>query len=123
MNEIVKCAVEDIRLEYQRKGVRLETEIQAKQIRCTRIRPVSRRLLKPLQNALKFTKGQQRFGHVTAESDDAVIVIRDEGIGIAPEISTPVFAIHPGLRLRGSEPRRAWAGVYRQGIVDLQKAL
>lgn len=125
LNEIVKCAVEDIRLEYQRKGVRLETEIQAKQIRLyADPARVTQAVGNLLQNALKFTpKDSSVLVTLRRESDDAVIVIRDEGIGIAPEILPQLFS--PFTQAYGWEDRsHGGLGLglsIVKGIVDLHE--
>lgn len=93
LNEIVKSAVEDIRLEYENKGVKLGTEIQASPIilNADSVR-ITQIIGNILFNALKFTQANGAVWLTLKQEEDyAVICVKDNGIGISPEILPYLF--------------------------------
>ncbi|HZK57693.1 MAG TPA: PAS domain-containing sensor histidine kinase [Clostridia bacterium] len=93
LNEIIENTVEDITLNYQEKGVKIETEFQAEPIWLNadplRIAQIIENIL---YNALTFTQ-ENGTVHLTlkTEGDCAIINIKDNGIGICPEILPHLF--------------------------------
>ena len=93
LGETVKNAVDDMRLAYEKKGINLKTRIQVKPILLSadpvRVTQVIGNIL---MNALKFT---QENGEVwvalRTEENNAVIRIKDNGIGISPELLPRLF--------------------------------
>lgn len=93
LNKIIKNTVGDIIPKYEKKGIKLETKIQRGPVLLNadpvRIAQVIENIL---SNALKFT---QENGTVwltlKEEKDYAVINIKDNGIGISPEILPHLF--------------------------------
>jgi signal transduction histidine kinase/CheY-like chemotaxis protein len=93
LNEIVKSAAGDIRFEYEKKGVKLEIKIREKPVKLNAdpVR-VTQAIGNILFNALKFTNasGTVRIT-LTEEKNDAVISVKDDGIGISQEILAHLF--------------------------------
>jgi signal transduction histidine kinase len=93
LNEIINGAAGDIRFEYEKKGVKLETKIQSRPVRLNAdpVR-VTQAVGNILYNALKFTQagGTVRIT-LTEEKNDAVISVKDNGIGISQEILPQLF--------------------------------
>jgi PAS domain S-box-containing protein len=93
LNDIVKSAVEDTRLEYDKKGVRIETQIQANPVllNADPVR-ITQAVGNILTNALKFTQanGTVRI-MLQMDKDCAIISVNDNGIGISPEILPHLF--------------------------------
>ncbi|MPM40076.1 Sensor histidine kinase RcsC [bioreactor metagenome] len=124
LNEVVEHAIEDIRFEFEKKGVELETEIQTKQI-LLYADPV--RLVQCignlLNNALKFTeKNGKVWVRLKQENDDARIIVEDSGIGIAPEILPLLF--WPFIQADSSLDSNGGLGLglpIAKGIVDLHE--
>ena len=93
LNKTAEDAAEDIRPEFENKNVRFEVDISkepiilyADPVRMTQI------LGNLLFNALKFTQenGAVKLSLQT-EGNDAVIIVKDNGKGIRPEILTQLF--------------------------------
>lgn len=93
LNEIVKSAVEDIRLEYEKKGIKLGTKIQTKPIilNADPVR-ITQALGNILFNALKFTQANGVVWlTLKTDKDYATISVRDNGIGISSEVLQSLF--------------------------------
>lgn len=93
LNAIVKGAVEDIRPEYKKKGLKLGTVIQTKPVLMNadpvRIMQIVGNLL---MNALKFTQtGGAVYMTLKTEKNYAVLSVKDNGIGISPEVLPHLF--------------------------------
>ncbi|NLK91167.1 MAG: HAMP domain-containing histidine kinase, partial [Clostridiales bacterium] len=93
LNETVKNAAGDIIHEYERKGVKLEIKVQTEPIflDADPLR-IAQTVENILSNALKFTQenGTVRLT-LKKEKNYAVINIKDNGIGISPEILPHLF--------------------------------
>ncbi len=93
LNETVKNAAGDIIHEYERKGVKLEIKVQTEPIflDADPLR-IAQTVENILSNALKFTQenGTVRLT-LKKEKNYAVINIKDNGIGIGPEILPHLF--------------------------------
>jgi CheY-like chemotaxis protein/two-component sensor histidine kinase len=94
LNEIVYGSIEDIRPEFEKKGVTFRTRIQSSPVLLNadpvRINQIIGNIL---FNALKFTQ-EKGTVWVTLKTtkDDAVIRVKDNGIGISPEILPHLFS-------------------------------
>lgn len=93
LNTIVNDAIEDMRPDFEAKGIRLLTRIGAEPIALhgdpIRIAECLRNLLR---NAWAYTK-EDGTVHVSVQTkrDSAVIRVRDNGIGIRPEVLDNIF--------------------------------
>ncbi|MCK9526158.1 MAG: ATP-binding protein [Limnochordia bacterium] len=93
LNEVAKNALEDIKPRFEKKGVLLCEKIHARPIRLNAdpIR-ITQCIANLLHNALKFTApGGTVWISLKEEKEHAVISIRDNGIGISPEIISQLF--------------------------------
>ncbi len=93
LTDIVKNAGEDIRPEYNKKGVKLEIKIlttpifiSADPVRITQI------IGNLLTNSLKFTQDNGTVWlTLKTEKNNVVIIVKDNGIGINPEVLPHLF--------------------------------
>lgn len=91
--KIVTSVADDYKVQFEEKGVRLETRIisdnlflEADTARLTQI------IGNLLHNAVKFTEtGGTTLLTVTRQKNQAVICVEDNGIGIRPEIVSEIF--------------------------------
>ncbi len=93
LNEIVKGAAGDIRFAYEKKGIKLKTNIQAKPVKVNAdsVR-ITQAIGNILFNALKFTDVSGTvLITLMEEKNDAVISVKDNGIGISEEILAHLF--------------------------------
>ena len=127
LNDIIKGAVEDIRPEYEKKDIRLKTKIQAKPIllNADPVR-VTQAIGNILFNALKFTNANGTvWMTLKAEKNNAVISVKDNGIGINPELLQHLFK--PFTQADNSLHRNSGRGGLGlglsivKGIVDLHE--
>lgn len=93
INEIVLDSVSDIKSQYEEKGVQLEAELKASHIvmNADPVR-ISQTIENLLFNALKFTPKDGEV-HIILDQDknDAVICVKDSGIGINMDIIPDLF--------------------------------
>ncbi|MEL7608957.1 MAG: ATP-binding protein [Bacillota bacterium] len=93
LNEIVTNAVEDIRPEFEKKGVRIFGQIKADPI-VVSADPVrlTQCIGNILYNALKFTQaGGSVWVSLRTEGNEAAVCVRDNGIGMDPEMLAGLF--------------------------------
>ena len=103
LNEAIKGVIEDFEYEFEMNGIELEAKIQTEQIMLyadpVRLTQAVGNLL---NNALKFThKGGKACLMLQQENEDAVILVQDNGIGIAPQnlphLFTPFMQVNTSL--------------------------
>jgi len=90
---LVRSAVEDRRASIEERGLELRVEVPAGPVPAngdpTRLSQVVGNLL---QNAAKFTPAGGTVAlALTLDGDDVELRVRDTGVGIAPELLTPIF--------------------------------
>ncbi len=93
LNKIIRDAIEDIKPQFEEKGINFTEDISAQPI-AVNVDPlrITQCILNILTNALKFTekKGTVDIA-LNLEAEKAVISIKDNGIGISPELLPRVF--------------------------------
>ena len=93
LNQIIKDAANNIKLEFRKKGVHLWVKIHTKplQVFADPVR-ITQAVGNLLNNALKFThEGGSVWLSLEKEKRSAVISVRDNGIGIKPELAEQLF--------------------------------
>ena len=94
LNEIVRTAGEDHRQMFEQEGIEFDIKVANEPLRgCVDRARIGQAVGNLLQNAAKFTP---RGGHVVVsldagENNTAIIEVRDNGPGLAPEMLTRVF--------------------------------
>ena len=93
LNLVALAAAEDHRALFVEKGVKLETQMNAEPIYlCADPVRLAQIIGNLMQNALKFTeKGGNTVLSVSREKNDAVIFVKDDGIGIRRELLSDLF--------------------------------
>jgi two-component system, sensor histidine kinase len=93
LNELVTHQCGELRILAEAKGLQLETELAAQPIELKTDRAKLSRILSNLiGNAIKFTeKGKVTVGAMRSAAGDALITVRDTGIGISPEQLDRIF--------------------------------
>lgn len=93
LNDIAKGAAEDVKPGYEKKGLKLYMGLQAQPIFLSAdpVR-VAQMIGNILFNALKFTpeSGEVRLS-LKQEKNEAVLIVKDNGVGINPEILPHIF--------------------------------
>ena len=93
INQIVKNAADDMKMEFRKKGVHLWVRICAQPLLlfADPVR-ITQCIGNILSNALKFTReGGSVWLSLEQVRGDAVISVKDNGIGISPEITSKLF--------------------------------
>ncbi|MGE5495235.1 MAG: GAF domain-containing protein [Burkholderiales bacterium] len=93
LNKLAALAAEDMRMQFERKGIRLETDIPSGRfyLEADPVR-ISQTIGNLLNNALKFTEsGGHVIIKVYKDKKHAVISVKDSGIGINEEMLDRIF--------------------------------
>lgn len=122
LSAAVRVAVEACRGELDAKGLKFEfrsdspVPVEADETRVTQI------VVNLLGNACKFTDGGGSvLVTVTREADQAVVRVRDSGIGIAPELRTRIFDPFQQGEIDGRKSGLGIGLALAKGLVEMQR--